>query len=419
MKIIKIDMENFKKIRAFTCELNGGNLVVHGKPDEGKTTAVSALWNVLESKQDILRHGAEKGFVRVTIGEPGNEYQIIAERRFTKKTSSIAIKNSKGEKVEKKIVNDLVDVISDDPLKMLDLKGRALTDFIMKSIILPDGFSIEVSDTARAAKVEERLEAGRELKYSENLLGEEPENVETVDIDAVKAKLDNLEYYIKSGESKKSEILILGQKIGLRKQRIDEIKIELERLEQECVQSEKCREQVNINLDSARSRFKAEGGLEIENYREQYKNAIEINVKAGLYKKWSESLDMLGKKRLTHSNLDDEIKKIDAEKKKALDSAICPVKNLSIDDGKVYFEGSLLENCGTEKQMFVSASLVASQMDGVKVMRIDRAESMGKDGRAKLIDICNNLGVQVCMSRVSDEEQADGEIRIVNGVYEK
>ena len=115
--------------------------------------------------------------------------------------------------------------------------------------------------------------------------------------------------------------------------------------------------------------------------------------------------------------LNSKVKGVDSDKKEALDNAKYPVEGLRIEDGKVYYKDSLLENSGTARQIYVSTALVASTMNGIKAMRIDRAESMSGDDRKALVTSCNKLGIQVLMSRVSESGIVDGEITISEGVY--
>ncbi len=418
MKIIKIDIENYKKIRAFNCELNGDNLIISGKPDEGKTTAVSALWELIESIQDPLRHGSKNGHVSVTLGEPENQYRIIAERKFTPKTNVITITDSKGKKVSKDTVKELLDKITRDPLKMMELKGLELTKFLLSCVELPGGYDIDALDDQRKIAEQARLDAHRAYGFIKGQFPEEVEKTEKVDVEKLSERIGTIEKLMVEKDAKN---LMIRSKEENKASIVNEIEV----LKKQIISKQAAYEVIGGYIDEANmERMNTEASLEELNYgslqelKEQYKNAVDINHKASIYESWVKGQEKVKAAEREYNRLEISVRGIDATKKKALAEAEYPVKGLYIEDGKVLYNGDLLENCGTEKQMLVSASLVASRMKGVKAMRIDRAESMGADARNHLLEICKGLGVQVCMARVTDTTPEKGEVQIVEGVYE-
>ena len=47
MKILSVDVVNFKKVEVLHLELDGQNLRVAGTTGQGKTTAISSLWDLM------------------------------------------------------------------------------------------------------------------------------------------------------------------------------------------------------------------------------------------------------------------------------------------------------------------------------------------------------------------------------------
>lgn len=418
VKIIKVDIENYRKIRAFNCKLDGGNLLVAGQPDEGKTTAVSALWDLLESVQDPLRHGAKNGHITITLGYPGEEYQIIAERKFTPKTNTITISDNDGKKVERKTIVELLDKVSRDPLKVMELKGLELTRFLLSCCPLPGGFDIEMLDEDRCHRETQRLEARREYDFISKRVGViAPEKTDRVDIRELDQKLAALRVLKGKRIEVDTELSGINKGLEVGKQKIESLVRELDSVR--AAVNEECDLKAECLLDQGNVEAKIEDfGWDENELVTQLENASFINRKADEYESWLEGQGQVKEKKAELDDAEAKVRDIDKTKKEALEAAEYPIDGLSIEDGKVMFKGSLLEACGTEVQMQVSAALVASRIKGIKAMRIDRAESMGAGGRARLLKICKDLGVQVCMSRVTDGETAKGEIQIREGVYE-
>lgn len=424
MKILSIEIENYKKIKVFSKNLNGENLIVSGKPDEGKTTAISALWSLLDANKEALRNGAKKGHIKLKIGDPGSEYFILAERKITPKTSSIIITDSEGRKVDKKTITDMLNTISSDPLKIMELKGNELSEYLLKTVKFPDGYDVEKIEADRKKLADDRLYFYRAMKDAEKQVGVEPPEVEEIDYSDIEQKIQNIESLLdkkesleNSNEINKKEIDVYAERKKYIFDQIESYKKTLFDLDEKISNLENKISDNEMYAVSIDAEIEDNGGNEYYELKQKQKNAIENEAKRSARNEWLKRKQNYDEKVKKHLEIEKQIQEIDKTKKKIMSEIKYPVDGLSIESGKVFYNGIPLENCGTEKQMLVSASIVAAQDFGIKAMRIDRAESMGKSGREKLIEICKNLGVQICMSRVTDGQKETGEIQLVEGIY--
>lgn len=424
MKILGIEMSNYKKIKALNLDLEGKSFCVAGEPDTGKTTVISALWDLITPIADPLMHGEKKGNIRVEIGEPGEEYRIFAERKFTEKTNSISITTDKGRKLTAGTIKDLVNKITYEPLKLLEMKGKDLTRYLLSCAKLPDGFSIARLDSKRETLAEERLEAFRTYDILKKRLGDEPEKTEAIYIEPIKKELSGISEY----NSKRERAIIklesladnqhdidakgfqMSEEIERHKKEIERLKFELEGNRGQLID-------IKTQIEVGNKFVKDNPEKDANELNKKLDVAIESNQKAAKREAWDNDFKTTEGAERAYKTLDTKIKKIDIEKKTGLDNAEFPLEGLSVSDGKAYYKGHLLENCGTEKQIYVSTALIASRADGIKAMRIDRAESMGKKVRALVIKTAEKFGVQVCMSRVAEESIDENEITIVDGEY--
>lgn len=426
MKIIRVEITNYKKIKVFDVILNGKNLVVAGSPNEGKTTAVSALWEVTKSVADAIMHGEKKGVIRVTLGEPEDQYRIFAERVYTPSGNTINITNNDGRKLSAGTVKDLLNKISSDPLALLDKKGNELTKFLLGVAELPEGFDIAKLDSERAELETKRLDANRLRDVLKKQAGDAPEKVEETDTQPIIDELKTVSDHNAKIEVAKEKYKTIKQEETNNNAAIDEWLIEID-------QYKTLIETLEHLVDNGRAKSKeidekiiiADNWL-IENeeksseeIKTKLDSANENNKKVAVFEQWVKKNNERTCAELEYKQLDKKVKEIDQKKKDGLANAKFPVEGLNISDNKVYYNDCLLENCGTEIQIKVSAALVASQTSGIKVMRIDRAESMGQKERNWLLETCKELGVQVCMSRVAEEKIYDNEIQIVDGEYIK
>jgi ABC-type uncharacterized transport system ATPase subunit len=86
VKIFSLEATNYRKLAAFHLILDGRNLKVAGTTGQGKTTAVSLLWEILETVGDPINNAGKepgaKALVRVVFGTPERRY--IAERKYNR-----------------------------------------------------------------------------------------------------------------------------------------------------------------------------------------------------------------------------------------------------------------------------------------------------------------------------------------------
>jgi predicted ATP-dependent endonuclease of OLD family len=427
MKIIRIEMTNYKKVKALDVRLDGDNLVVAGPPDSGKTTAVSALWDAITPIGEPLTHGERKGSLRVTLGEPGKEYRIFVERKFTPKTNTISIVNQDGKKLTKGTVVDLLNKISYEPLKILDLKGNELTKYLLSCVTLPEGVSLAELDKQRAEKEEIRLEKRRELDIIKKRLPEKPAKVERIDTAGLEQELAGVSGYNVTITNKANECETKVRSLSAANEHIAVCESEIDRLERALVEtkeglkrSEEHKQTLEKEIAEIKNELESTPLKDPSEIQQRLNTARTQNVMADDYDRWLKEEAELTEAEKAFEQADDDVKAVDQWKKDALENAKFPAEGFEVKDGTVYYFGFPFENCGTEKQIRGAASLVAAKMEGeIKVVRIDRAESMGKVARNALLGTCKELGVQVCMSRVTEESIDENEIQIIDGVYEE
>jgi len=71
MRILRFDIMNDKKVASFIHDANGAHVEIAGRCGVGKTTAASALWDIVNSSKDCLKHGTRKGHITLHLGEGG------------------------------------------------------------------------------------------------------------------------------------------------------------------------------------------------------------------------------------------------------------------------------------------------------------------------------------------------------------
>lgn len=461
MFVMNVVVENHKRLKCFKLDTKGKSVVIAGKPGEGKTTAISAIWEVLEASADPITHGEKKGRIKVTLGEPDQQYRVFAERIHRPSGDEIAITTSDGERISAPVFKQLfLNSFAKDPLALMSTKGNERVKLLLALAKFPEGSpSLEELNSTRISEESKRLDLGRDVKRYKARVGEEVPAVDPVDVMELNEKLHaaieansevekkrsavaDLERRIETGcgmiDSTKEEIrniesarieAIKRQKAAL-EEYIERTKRELDsflinqdakitKLKDNLFRYEQTKERLETELVEKKEETKSTSVCDVNKIAEQIQRAGLINSQAQKRKDWERARAELEATEMAFKTSQDTIEAIDAKKREILAAAQWPVEGLSIDDsGDVTYNGCLWDNLGTADQIVVSARLLAARLGKLRCCRIDRAESLSADQRKNLIEVLEGLGVQVLMARVSEESAVEStEIRIVDGVY--
>jgi len=417
-RILSLEIVNNKAIKCFQLDADGKNIEIAGDTGTGKTTAISALWDIISKGKDILTHGEKKGVVRVSIGDEQATY-YVAERETTPSKSTVTISKMLGAKalpMDMKDFEAMISKLSVNPHKITQMKPKERIKALLAAA--DSDVDLEALDAQIESAEQDRLLAGRAAKASKPV--EVPEKTEPISVskliaerDAVQAKngkiqrnlddLKNLKDVQKAGldELKKAEAQLadLTAAIAEEKAILDERET---RIAKGDAWSATVSLVVTAELDA------------------QISSSEEINKLAAVYEQAVKDLENHNMLQSMYKESDDEVKALQQEKKDALNAIEWPLEGLNVSDGAITYKGVLLENLGESEQMLVTAAIAVGDIEKheIKVVRMDGIESMSKYDYEALRDLFNNRGVQVLSTRVSRGDTEDGEIVISEGTYE-
>lgn len=415
MKILKIEIVNYKKIAIFEKELDGKNITVSGKTGAGKTTAISALWDIMEKVGDPLKHGEKNGKIRVILGDKGKK--VYATRKFTDKTNQVIIIDSEGEKISVQDFKSWFNSLGVNPHRIMDMKPLEQTQTLLSAVELPKGISLEGLDKQREEAADKRKVKGQLLDIAKKSIGVEPEKVEPVDTKALIQQLNEISAFNTKIDNAEAKALDITADIKREEERLTKIKLEIKQLQEEFKAIVKTIEGLGEKEKIADNWLKENTKKDPTEIEDKINSAEEVNSKIVLWNRWNENKQEAEKLEAEYKELDDEVKKLDKMKKDTIASVKWPIEGLSVKDGNVLYNGCLLSNCGHSEQMLVCGALAAASIkeNELHVVRMDGIESMSPEDFKALQKIFNDKGIQVLSSRVSRGDVEENEIVIEEG----
>jgi hypothetical protein len=416
MKILQIEVSNYRLIKAMLLDLDGGNMAVAGEPGQGKTTAISLLWESLKVVGDPVTHGEKKGQIKITLGD--GKTKAFITRSLTEKSAPISIRTSEGESISAKEFASWFCDLGDNPHRIMDMKPKEQAQALLEAVKLPDGVDLDDLDSKRNIAAQNRLDLKRDGERDAKALGAEPEKAERVDLSSLlhqqnEANESNLKREKLDGRISNAESTLETLK-SIAKKKADE----LNALEQAAKQAANAVDDQVRAINQEKASLSALPPLiDVSGFQEKIQQGNESNSKADRWDLWSKQNEALIELRQSYKAKDEEVKALDKAKKEALESAVWPLEGLSVEDGAILFNGSQLAQCGHSEQMLVCGALAAETIKEHKlhVVRMDGIESMSKKDFDRLESIFNDKGIQVLSSRVTRGDVDDGEILIVDG----
>lgn len=409
MNILDIEIVNNRLIRCFMKQLNGDNLEISGDTGTGKTTAISALWDIMEKRADGLSHGQKKGSIRIKVGDDSKF--IVATREVTPKTSSITIMDSDGKSVSISDFKQMISDLSVNPHQICSMKPKQRTETLLKSADL-GGFDLLKADAELVKLEADRLTA---FRASEALkTGPAPEKADSVSL----ADLMNQ----KNAADKVNQE---NQKVRIQFKIYQEEFESLKNQEKELLESlARVRDKIQTNqmrIKSVQEEVSKLKDIDTAPIVSAISMAEQTNRKASQYEAWEANNAKYQASVSKHSKLDGQVKDLVAKRKSAMDNAKWPLEGLEIKDGDIYYNGCLFDNLGESETMLVCAALAISDIKShpIRVVRMDGVESMSKKDYDMLKALFNGHGIQVLATRVSRGDVLENEIVIVDGQYKE
>lgn len=405
MKVIHLEVENFKRIQAVSTTPNGETEIIGGFNEQGKTSALDALACAIGGGKLVpavaLRKGTKKGKVRVVVGETEplrlETADLIIERNFTKNGSTLTVTGKDGlrKASPQKLLDQLFGNLSFDPLAFVGMKPADQLK-TLKEIV---GIDFSQLDAERERAYNERTFINREMKQLEAKVDNLPYFPEApkqpVDTAALLAELQAAETRNKASETAEREIERLTTLIA-------QGDAELARLRARAMEIKG--EQEGARTQMAQVAENAIEPIDTSAITDQLVNAEELNEKIAANARHKEVEAELNDKGKESLKLTATIDRIDGKKAEQLTEAKFPVNGLGFGDDGVLFNGLPFEQASEEQQIVVSAATGLALNPKLRILLIRKGALLDTKHRASLVQWGQDNNCQLFIEVVSVDD---------------
>lgn len=169
MRVLRLEAENVKRIRAVDITPDDAMVLVTGRNEQGKSSVLDCLWWALAGAKHIqavpIHQGENKARIRLELGNGTTE--LVVERRFTAASSYLHVENADGSPFAspQMLLDKLLGALTFDPLEFTRMKPVDQFDQLRRAVRLQ--FDFAAADTAHTDEFNRRTELNRKVKDRE------------------------------------------------------------------------------------------------------------------------------------------------------------------------------------------------------------------------------------------------------------
>lgn len=415
MKIVELQSENVKRLKAVNIKPDGSLVVIKGNNGQGKTSVLDSIQLALGGGRaqppKVIRDGEDGAQVVVDLGE------IVVTRRWTSNEKShLEVRSKEGAKYgsPQAMLDKLVGTLSFDPLAFMRLEPKKQVETLRALV----GLDFSAIESRRGALYEERTIANRELARMKALHDGMPKvaPAEAVDLEDLLAEQEMLLETQKDNESVRSALRSAEEQlrhaaaaVSAAQERVNKLEDELAAARGALTKAEDhkvSRLELTV-LHGASAKKLVDPDLNA--IRERIKNAQATNEAARRVEERKLLGIQLAKAEKDAEGLSVQIAKLDGEKGRLLAEAKFPVSGLSFSAEGIALNGIPLEQASGAEQLRVSLGMGLALNPKLRVLLIRDGSLLDEKSLTMVAKMAEDAGAQVWIERVG----ASGDVGVL------
>ena len=397
--INKLEIENVKRIKAVKIEPSATGLtVIGGNNSQGKTSVLDSIaWalggNKYKPSQAVREGSMVPPTLKVTLSNG-----LVVERKG--KNSALKVVDPNGQKAGQQLLDSFVEELAINLPKFMDSTPKDKANTLLQIIGVGDQLAElelkekEIYNQCHAIGViaDQKEKFAKEQPYYPDA----PKELVSIS-DLIQQQQAIL---AKNGENarKRQNVTVIQQNYDFKQQEVDELKKKLRVAEQ---QLDQLTEDLQIAQTDAMD-LHDESTAEIE---ENIARIDETNrrVRANLDKDKAE--EDAKQQREQYNQLTNEIEAVRQQKTDLLTNADLPLEGLSVNDGKLLYQGQEWDNMSGSQQLMVATAIVRKLKPECGFVLIDKLEQMDQITLEQFGAWLEQEGLQAIATRVSTGEE--------------
>lgn len=385
-KIVKLQADNFKRLRAVEINPDGNLVVIAGRNGQGKTSVLDAITAALGGNNTKtlprpIRDGEDNAQIVLETED------LIVTRTFTGTTSKLTVKGKDGALYTKgqAKLDELLGKLSLDPLAFTNLSDRDQLKTLLDLVDLP--FDPAELEAERAQVFGERTDVNRRVKELQGQLNSIPVTKEMADLEEVSVSALLTEY--REGQEAHTRASNTRRQAEYWAERV-------ELLRQELAEAETKRAEADHHVEILPAL------PDLEAIQSQIDNAEQINADVRTFRSWLSASESLFAAKSDADQLTEQLAAIDKRKADGLAAATFPVDGLGFDEDGVTYQGIPFKQASGAEQLRVSLAMAIALNPGLRVIRIADGSLLDSTNLKLIEDMATASDYQVWIEMVNE-----------------
>jgi len=428
-KLIKLNVQNFKRIQAVEIEPTGNLTIVGGMNEMGKSSLLDSISVLLQGKTTKIPEPVRKGTKKATItGEIQKDEwdafdDMIITRTITAAGNWYVKVQDKNGRAYKSPEGMLKEIFGEplDPVEFVKMTSAERVETLKRIT----GLDFSDLDAKRKEYYDERVLTGREVKQIEgSVKGFEayypnvPE--EKVLLTDLLGKLEKRQAVNKVNSDKKKKLEKTEGEVKEAQQRIDELQGELTQLQVKIFNAENFYNGLVGDQTEMKEEVANLKDTDEQEIKDQIAKVEETNTKIDSNVKFDKETEKLEQKKYAYQMLTSKLQKIEDDKKEQLSKIDFPVDGLSFNESDVLYNNLPFneKQLSSEELLRVSFAIAIAARPNLKNILI-REGSLLDENNLKLIGkMAEDAGIH-CFVEVVGDDAEKATIIIENGVVKE
>lgn len=402
MKIINLQGENFKRMKAFDITPHGNTVTIAGKNGQGKTSVLDSIVMALAGKNsDVaklntkpIREGEKTAFVTVTTDD------YIITRKWTEKDSYLEMTNKAGiaYKSPQALLDQMVGDLCFDPLEFSRMKSKEQREALLGIVKLD--IDLEEWERDYKLKYDQRTAVGNQGKALQGKVDTTP--VPPVDTPEEEVSIADLMKQLHDDEEHNR----VWEQNNEAKVKND---ARIKELEDELAQR---READNTYV----TRIAALAGVRpLDELKAKLSSAEDTNRMVRQKRERAATQAEAEKYTAEYAKITQELQIMASDKALKLAGAQFPIAGLSFTDEGVTYKGIPFPQCSAAEQLKVSMAIAMAKNPKLRVIRITDGSLLDEDNMKVLAEMADKNDFQIWVEKVDSSGQvgiviSDGEV---------
>ena len=422
LRIINLQAENYKGLKAVDITPKGNMVMITGKNGQGKSSVLDAIFAALaggaasRTTQRPIHDGEDEAVVEATIGESVDDVRYIVTRRWSKNDAgTVTVTAPDGAKYQspQQMLDKIIGKLSFDPFAFVSLSPKEQVNTLVAALGDALPFDPEELDRERRGVFDARTEIGREVTKLEGQLAQYPES--TDDTPAEEVAIADLMREAEEARALNARIEESERDVNALRQAYKDAEAAVEHAKQALAEVQRLGEQAA----AAHATLPAPKDLDAITKRMESIDAVNAKVRARIAREAIQAELSDRREQVAQHTL--KLREIDKTKADGIASVQFPVEGLGFDSDGVTFNGHPFGDVSTSKQSHISMSITMTANPDLHVLRIDKGEALDSNTLKMVAEMAAERDYQVWMSRVDESGTVGfvieaGEVGAVNEV---